>query len=92
LRKWERLHTYGGKLIENATQGGARDVLAHNMAEAEAAGFPIILTCHDELVTEPIDSDQFTVDRLSSIMTTVPPWAQGLPLAAAGWEGARYQK
>ena len=91
-RKWERLHTYGGKLIENATQGGARDVLAHNMAEAEAAGFPIILTCHDELVTEPIDSDQFTVDRLSSIMTTVPPWAQGLPLAAAGWEGARYQK
>jgi DNA polymerase len=91
-RKWERLHTYGGKLIENATQGGARDVLAHNMAEAEAAGYEIVLTCHDELVTEPIDGDQFTVDRLSSIMTTVPPWAQGLPLAAAGWEGARYRK
>jgi DNA polymerase len=91
-RKWERLHTYGGKLIENATQGGARDVLAHNMAEAEAAGYEIVLTCHDELVTETPDSGQFTVDRLSSIMTTVPPWATGLPLAASGWEGQRYRK
>lgn len=91
-RKWERLHTYGGKLIENATQGGARDVLAHNMAEAEAAGFEITLTVHDELVTETIDSGQFTSERLSAIMSTVPPWATGLPLAASGWEGLRYRK
>jgi len=91
-RKWERLHTYGGKLIENATQGGARDVLAHNMAEAEAAGFEITLTVHDELVTETIDSGQFTAERLSAIMSTVPPWATGLPLAASGWEGQRYRK
>lgn len=91
-RKWERLFTYGGKLIENATQGGARDVLAHNMAEAEAAGFEITLTVHDELVTETIDSGQFTSQRLSAIMSTVPPWATGLPLAASGWEGQRYRK
>lgn len=91
-RKWERLYTYGGKLIENATQGGARDVLAHNMAEAEAAGFEITLTVHDELVTETIDSGQFTGERLSAIMSTVPPWATGLPLAASGWEGQRYRK
>ena len=91
-RKWERLHTYGGKLIENATQAGARDVLAHNMAEAEASGFEITLTVHDELVTETIDSGQFTSQRLSDIMSTVPPWATGLPLAASGWEGQRYRK
>lgn len=91
-RKWERLHTYGGKLIENATQAGARDVLAWNMAEAEAAGFEITLTVHDELVTETIDSGQFTSERLSAIMSTVPPWATGLPLAASGWEGQRYRK
>jgi DNA polymerase len=91
-RRWERLHTYGGKLIENATQGGARDVLAHNMAEAEAAGYEIVLTCHDELVTETLDSGQFTAERLSAIMSTVPPWATGLPLAASGWEGPRYRK
>lgn len=91
-RKWERLHTYGGKIIENATQAGARDVLAHNMAEAEAAGFEIVLTVHDELVTETIDSGQFTSQRLSDIMSTVPPWATGLPLAASGWEGTRYRK
>jgi len=91
-RKWERLHTYGGKLIENATQAGARDVLAHNMAEAEASGYEIVLTVHDELVTETIDSGQFTSERLSAIMSTVPPWATGLPLAASGWEGQRYRK
>lgn len=91
-RKWERLHTYGGKLIENATQAGARDVLAWNMAEAEAAGFEITLTVHDELVTETSDSGQFTSERLSAIMSTVPPWATGLPLAASGWEGQRYRK
>ena len=91
-RRFEQLHTYGGKLIENATQAGARDVLAHNMAEAEASGFEIVLTCHDELVTETIDSGQFTSQRLSDIMSTVPPWATGLPLAASGWEGQRYRK
>lgn len=91
-RKWERLTTYGGKLVENATQAGARDVLAHNMAEAEDAGFVIVLTVHDELVTQTIDSGQFTSQRLSDIMSTVPPWATGLPLAASGWEGARYRK
>lgn len=91
-RRYERLHTYGGKLVENATQAGSRDVLAHNMAEAEAAGFEIVMTVHDELVTETIDSRQFTSERLSAIMSTVPPWATGLPLAASGWEGQRYRK
>ena len=91
-RKWERLTTYGGKLVENATQAMARDVLAWNMREAEDAGFSIALTVHDELVTQTIDSGQFTSERLSAIMSTVPPWATGLPLAASGWEGQRYRK
>lgn len=91
-RKWERIHTYGGKLAENATQAGSRDVLAHNMAEAEASGFPIVMTVHDELVTQTLDTPQFSADRLAAIMSTVPPWAKGLPLAAAGWEGQRYRK
>ena len=62
------------------------------MPEAEEAGFEIVLTCHDELVTETLDSGQFTADRLSAVMSTVPPWAVGLPLAASGWEGSRYRK
>lgn len=91
-RKWERLHTYGGKIIENATQAGARDVLAHNMAEAEDEGYELVLTAHDEDVCETPDDERFTSERLSAIMSTVPPWATGIPLAASGWEGQRYRK
>jgi DNA polymerase len=91
-RRWERLHTYGGKLIENATQGGARDVLAHNMPAVEAAGYSIVLGVHDELVAETPNTGAFTNSHLSELMSAVPPWAPGLPLAASGWEGARYRK
>lgn len=92
-RKWERIPTYGGKLSENATQAGARDVIAHQMPEVEAAGFEIVLTVHDEIVCEaPLDNPSLTSDRLSSLMSAVPPWAQGLPLAAEGYEARRYRK
>lgn len=91
-RAWERLHTYGGKLFENACQATARDVMAHAMPAAEAAGFSILLTCHDELVAEVDATSRLTHEDLSAIMSTVPPWATGLPLAASGWEGQRYRK
>jgi DNA polymerase len=34
-RKWGRVHTYGGKMFENACQAVARDQLAEGMLEAE---------------------------------------------------------
>ena len=92
-RRWERIPTYGGKLAENATQAGARDVIAHQMPEVEAAGFEIVLTVHDEIVCEaPLDNPSLTSHYLSSLMSAVPPWAQGLPLAAEGYEARRYRK
>jgi DNA polymerase len=91
-RQWGRIHTYGGKLAENITQAAARDVLAENMPAAEAADYPIVLTVHDELVTEPEDSPDYSVAGLSEILATVPSWATGLPLAAAGFETYRYRK
>jgi DNA polymerase len=91
-RKWDRLKTYGGKLVENVTQAVARDVLAHNMQAIEAAGYPIVLSVHDELLTETPDSPEFSSAALSTMMSTVPPWGVGLPLAAAGFETYRYRK
>ena len=91
-RQWKRLSTYGGKLVENVNQAMARDVMAHNMVEAEEAGFFTVLTVHDELVTEPIDSGQWSSERLSRILSSVPPWAPGLPLAAEGYEAHRYRQ
>lgn len=91
-RKWTRLETYGGKLAENATQAASRDVIAHNMADAEDAGFEILLTVHDEIISEAIDSGQFTSDRLCQLLAGVPWWAEGLPLKAEGFEAQRYRK
>ena len=91
-RKWERLRTYGGKLAENVTQAASRDVLAAAMPLVEAAGYEIVLTVHDEIVTEAPDDPAFSPADLSAHLATNPPWARGLPLAAAGFEGPRYRK
>lgn len=91
-RKWQRIHTYSGKLAENCTQAFARDVLAHNMPVIEAEGYRIVLSVHDELLTETPDTDEHSSDHLAALMSTVPPWAEGLPLAAAGFETYRYRK
>lgn len=89
-RKWSRLRSYGGKFLENISQSTARDVLFDSMPRAEAAGFPIVLHVHDELVTETDQGKD--VDELAGIMSAGEPWTEGLPLAAAGFESLRYKK
>jgi DNA polymerase len=91
-RKWQRLKTYGGKLAENVTQAASRDVLASSMQPIEDAGYEIVLTVHDEIISEAPDTDAFNSDHLASLMATVPSWAEGLPLAAAGFHAYRYRK
>ena len=91
-RQWTRVKTYGGKLVENITQAAARDVLAANMQRIEDAGYEILLSVHDELITETPDTDEYSSDELARLMSINPTWAEGLPLAAAGFECHRYRK
>lgn len=84
--------TYGGKLVENACQGAARDVMAEGMVAAEEAGYPIVLTVHDELVTETPDRPEFNAETLSALLAFGADWTEGLPLAAKGFESYRYRK
>jgi DNA polymerase len=91
-RKWERLTTYGGKLFENLCQAFAGDILKANMPAVDDNGYEIVLTVHDEIVTETPDTDQYTAARLAELMAAVPDYAEGLPLAAAGYESKRYKK
>lgn len=79
-------------IVHNCVQAGARDVMAHNMPRVEDDGFQIILTVHDELITQAPDLDEFSDERLSGLLSAVPPWAEGLPLAAGGFEALRYKK
>lgn len=91
-RQWGKIKTYGGKLVENCTQAFARDIIGYNMPAIEKAGYEIVLTVHDEDITECPNTDEFSSDHLASLMATVPPWAKGIPLAAAGFETYRYRK
>lgn len=91
-RKWDRIKTYGGKLTENVNQAMSRDVMYHSMPYIEAAGYEILLSVHDEVITEVDDTERFTVTSLAGIMSRTNEWSQGLPLAAAGFETYRYRK
>ena len=93
-RGWKRIKSYGGKFFENVCQAVARDVMADRMLAAERAGFEVLLTVHDELITETPEETYVTnkEEYLSTILSTQPEWAKGLPLAAGGFEGYRYRK
>jgi DNA polymerase len=91
-RQWARIKTYGGKMVENIVQAWARDVLASSMQVVEDNCFDIVLTVHDELITEAPDIDDFSSDVLAEIMSAPPAWAADCPLAAAGFETYRYRK
>ncbi len=91
-RKWQRTKTYGGKIFENLCQAAARDVLFYNMPAVEAAGYDPVLKVHDEAVTEAPDRPEFNNEHLSSLIATAPAWAEGMPLAAAGFTAYRYKK
>ncbi|MGJ0624126.1 DNA polymerase [Xenorhabdus bovienii] len=91
-RKWQRLKTYGGKLVENVTQAAARDVLAGNMPLIEDAGYAIVLTVHDEVLTEAPDVLDYSHEHLSTLLAINPSWALDLPLNAGGFEAHRYRK
>lgn len=91
-RKWSRISTYGGKLVENMTQAVARDVFKSTYPAIVEAGYSIRLPVHDENITYAPDGLLYGPKQLSALMAKVPHWAPGLPLAAAGFEGYRYRK
>lgn len=90
--KWCSQVLYGGEQCNHVVQGTARDLMAEAMFAAEAEGFRTILTVHDELLTEAPQNGTLTAERLRDLMTQLPEWAEGLPIAASTWSGQRYTK
>lgn len=88
---WGRQETYGGRLVENATQATARDLLVEAMWRMEKAGLPIVGHVHDEVILE-VPEGSVTVEEVCDIMNRNPPWAKGLPLSSAGYTGRYYFK
>lgn len=89
-KKWERIETYGPKLVENIVQAISRDILCYAMLNLDSAGFPIVMSVHDEVVIEA--PDNASLQDVCLIMGETPPWATGLLLRADGFKTNFYRK
>jgi DNA polymerase bacteriophage-type len=91
-RQWSWQKTHGGKIAENAVQAICGDILSIGIQIAEDNGYPMVLSVHDELATEPLDLPEFNHWNLSKLVSVPIPWAPGFPIAAAGYDAYRYRK
>lgn len=87
-KKWVRLRTYGAKLVENITQGVARDLLIHSMMAMK--DIDIVGHVHDEVIVEC--NPDTSVEQICHSMEQIPDWAEGLLLRADGYECEFYMK
>ncbi|HGZ8674118.1 TPA: DNA polymerase, partial [Staphylococcus aureus] len=90
-RKWSKLKTYGGKLVENIVQATARDLLAISIARLEASGFKIVGHVHDEVIVE-IPRGSNGLKEIETIMNKPVDWAKGLNLNSDGFTSPFYMK
>jgi DNA polymerase len=90
-RQWVSQIIWGGLLTENVVQATARDLMATAMLALEVKGYNVILSVHDEIISEVPDNFG-SLDEMIDIMTQVPAWAEGCPINAEGKEGKRYRK
>ncbi len=88
---WRRVSTFGGKIIENACQGLACDFMVHGMHFAEAAGYPIVVDIHDEVISET-DENFGHIDEYCELLVQKDEWGIECPLAAEGQRVKRYRK
>jgi DNA polymerase len=87
--RWERVETYGGKLTENVVQALSRDVMAEALLRLDRAGFPLVLTVHDEAVAE---CGEERLAEFEALMSQRPLWAPDLPVAVECGAMERYRK
>jgi len=87
---WGDVSTWGGKLVENAVQAVAADVMAHGSHNAEREGYEIATLVHDEAICYHKEGQ--TSEEFVRLLTDLPEWASGLPIAAEGEVTPFYRK
>ena len=87
-KKWERIETYGPKVVENIVQAISRDILCYSMQQLK--DHRICMHIHDEIVIEA--PAEVELKDIEASMAASPPWADGLLLNADGFETKFYKK
>lgn len=89
-------------VVHNCTQAVARDCMRDAMLRLDAAGYPIVLHVHDEIVAE-VKEGFGSLAEFNAIMREPPKWTNPeaaddnvawslLPVAVGGFEAPRYRK
>lgn len=87
-KKWERIESYGPKLVENIVQAISRDILCYAMQTFRHCR--IVLHVHDEIVLEA--DPRMSLEAVCEQMSRTPSWAKGLHLNADGYVCDFYMK
>ncbi len=87
---WGNVETWGGTLVENATQAVAADIMLHGTHNAERQGYETMTLIHDQALA--YHKPHQTVEEFVKLLTDLPPWADGLPIEAEGKLANFYSK
>jgi DNA polymerase bacteriophage-type len=90
-RIYGETYTYGGKLCENETQAGCRDLLVDAMLDFDSEGYGAVMHIHDEVVLE-VPIGHLTDEKVREIMCRPRDWAPNFPLAIDAHRSSRYKK
>ena len=90
-KQWARITLIPGRIAENAVQGIGRDIMAIGMLKAEALGYPVLTTIHDEVLSM-VKAGWGSIEEFCLIICPDLPWLKDFPLVAEGWRGRRYRK
>jgi DNA polymerase len=88
--QWTWIDLYGGKLLENIVQAVARDVMREGIFSIVDAGFEFLLSVHDQILAQAEEPGR--LKEFINLITHVPSWANGFPLAAEGKQCLRFSK
>ena len=77
-RNYGRVRTYGGSILQTATQATGLDLLVEGVLQTEDVGYEPFLVVHDQCLSpEHLSTDEYTAR-----LCTVPEWFKGFPLDA----------
>lgn len=88
--QWGDVDTYGGKIIQNITEGVQSDIMAHGAHNCENAGYEIATLIHDQALAYHQPGQ--TAEEFVELLTDLPGWASGLPIEAEGGIVPFYKK
>ena len=87
---WGRCGLYGGLLLQNFCEGVGADLLNNGIIKSEAAGYEVCSLIHDQILAYTRKNQ--SIEELVGLMTDVPEWTKGLPVAADGKVQPYYTK